>query len=135
MFCFCVVQVFVCGWGVFVSWCCMDLERRCQAFALLLLDCSYNQVWCMFLLLLQRWFVFVLFCLKISFFVLFVYVLFRSKIVVTWDLRLILQWFVFKNPKGACDSITWKGMIILTRKDRLTNVLDSSLDLISYTSV
>jgi len=38
-----------------------------------------------------------------------------------------------KNPKGSvCDSKTQKGLVCLTRKGLVTDVLDSSLDLSSY---
>jgi hypothetical protein len=38
-----------------------------------------------------------------------------------------------QNPKGSvCDSKTWNGLVRLTRKGLVTDVLDSSLDLSSY---
>ena len=44
---------------------------------------------------------------------------------------LVLWWFGFVNPKGSVTK-TRKGLVRLTRKSLVTDILDSSLNLSSY---
>ena len=67
-------------------------------------------------------------------FVFYVFVmLLLQRLGVATDLWPILRWLDSKTRKGRCGIQNPQGLVRLTRKGMVINILDSSLDLSSYT--